>query len=225
MCTPPNHPPPAKEQVKHRHWSEPYVNVLLAWGGLALTKVVFWLAGLAEIAVILANQYPSCPASSIVLEHLLFPAASKHADDICLTLPAVIGSILVTTGGIIRGWCYRSLNRLFTFQLSIRPYHSLVTTGPYAFVRHPSYSAALVGFWGSHLVLFGHGGWVRESGVLSTAVGKVGVALWIFIFGFVMHAGCFYRVETEDKLLRDTFGKEWESWAKRVQWKLIPGVV
>jgi len=227
MFTPPNRAPSTKEQIKHHHWSERYLNIMLTLRWLDYVKAAFWLAGLAEIAVILANHYAYHSASSFVLEHLLFSAVSgsKNGDTIGLTVPAVIGSILVTAGGVIRAWCYRSLDRFFTFELSIRSKHSLVTTGPYAFVRHPSYSALFVGALGCVLVVFGHGGWVRESGVLSIAVGKVAAGLWILEVAFITHLLILYRVEREDNMLRETFGEEWDNWAKRVPWKLMPGVV
>jgi protein-S-isoprenylcysteine O-methyltransferase Ste14 len=75
------------------------------------------------------------------------------------------------------------------------------------------------------LVLFAPGGWVRDSGVLSTALGKVAAAIWIVIYGFITLVLVLQRTEAEDRLLRDKFGMEWVNWAKRVRWKLFPGVV
>lgn len=54
-----------------------------------------------------------------------------------------IGMVAVWIGGAIRIACYRELGRLFTYELTIREKHRLVTSGPYSIVRHPSYSKSL----------------------------------------------------------------------------------
>ncbi|KAF9644887.1 hypothetical protein BDM02DRAFT_829359, partial [Thelephora ganbajun] len=41
----------------------------------------------------------------------------------------------------LRLFSFRTLGRHFTYQLAILPSHKLVTTGPYAYIRHPSYVA------------------------------------------------------------------------------------
>ena len=63
-------------------------------------------------------------------------------------------------GGIIRHQCYESMGRLFTVERSIRTDHVLVTSGPYAVVRHPSYTGLLIVFIGMILI---HGTKVRIS--------------------------------------------------------------
>jgi protein-S-isoprenylcysteine O-methyltransferase Ste14 len=82
-----------------------------------------------------------------------------------MTTLQTLGSLLCILGALLRLWSYRTLGRFFTFQLSIREDHRLVTHGPYAYVRHPGYSAIILVFFGGALVLFSPGGWVRECGV------------------------------------------------------------
>ena len=36
--------------------------------------------------------------------------------------------------------------------------------------------------------------------------------------------GLLRRMQKEDELLEQTFGDEWEKWAEKVRWKLIPYV-
>ena len=51
---------------------------------------------------------------------------------------------MIALGGYIRWACYRALGRLFTFEMSIRDNHELVTDGPYGWVRHPAYTGILL---------------------------------------------------------------------------------
>ncbi|KAG2126910.1 hypothetical protein DEU56DRAFT_959007, partial [Suillus clintonianus] len=67
----------------------------------------------------------------------------------------------------IRLWCFRTLGRFFTFELGVRKGHKLVTTGPYAVVRHQSYAGAALLSIGLFIL---HGSWsslIRRSGVLN----------------------------------------------------------
>ncbi|KAG2123421.1 hypothetical protein DEU56DRAFT_745450, partial [Suillus clintonianus] len=66
---------------------------------------------------------------------------------------------------------------LFTFKLSVRTNHRLVTTGPYAIVRHPSYMRAHLQFMD---LLFLHGSrtsFLRRSGVLNIPELKMSVVV------------------------------------------------
>lgn len=65
-----------------------------------------------------------------------------------MTKWVVVGTLLATIGGYIRWTCYCALGRLFTFEMSIRDDHTLVTDGPYAWVRHPGYTGVLSTFIG-----------------------------------------------------------------------------
>jgi protein-S-isoprenylcysteine O-methyltransferase Ste14 len=56
----------------------------------------------------------------------------------------LLGTFLTGLGGYIRYSCYRELGRLFTFEMSIRKDHKLVTSGPYSIVRHPGYTGAVL---------------------------------------------------------------------------------
>ena len=59
-----------------------------------------------------------------------------------------IGFGIVAAGTLLRLTCYRYLGTLFTFDLTLFPKHTLVTAGPYGFVRHPAYLGSLLVFLG-----------------------------------------------------------------------------
>ena len=59
---------------------------------------------------------------------------------------------MASIGGLIRYKCYRAMGTLFTFEMSIRKGHMLITSGPYAIVRHPSYAGVILVVIGMFLV-------------------------------------------------------------------------
>jgi protein-S-isoprenylcysteine O-methyltransferase Ste14 len=80
--------------------------------------------------------------------------------------------------------------------------HQVISTGPYAFVRHPMYSGAIFYFLGLGMLL---GSW------WATAIGAVIVAL----FGL-------RAVWEENTLMAELPG--YTDYARRVRYRLIPGV-
>jgi len=135
----------------------------------------------------------------------------------------VIGVLLALTGGAVRIACYRELGRYFTFELTIRNNHELVTTGPYAIVRHPSYTGILFVSAGITICELASGSWWTETHALQGVVGKWIAFGWIaclFIKLFVIS-----RAPKEDAMLRETFGRKWEEYAIKVQHRFLPGLI
>lgn len=137
---------------------------------------------------------------------------------------SAIGGAMIVAGTLIRLTTYRYLGKFFKFEASIQKDHQLVTGGPYAFVRHPSYTGLILSHPGWVLWHFGEGSWVRESGMWNTFAGK------FVILGFFVSIICgmlylvLMRMKNEDDALRKQFGKNWDTWAKNVPYFLIPGV-
>ena len=128
-------------------------------------------------------------------------------------------------GGLIRLACYRTLGRLFTFELTIRTNHNLVDVGLYSLVRHPSYAGSLSIIMGVVLACVGPQSIIHQCGVFETST-----TLRIIQFLWVAYSGYFgisllRRVPVEEEDLRIQFGKEWEDYVARVPCRYIPGVV
>lgn len=134
----------------------------------------------------------------------------------------VIGAALTLFSTILRLWCYKTLGHLFTFEITIRPKHELITHGPYAYVRHPSYTGVYLTLIGSTCVLLAPGTWTAEQGV-HTPFGALLLCLWLLKCTFAFR-GTAVRLRAEDDLLHANFGEEWENYAKSVPFKLIPWV-
>lgn len=114
------------------------------------------------------------------------------------------------------------MKHLFTFEVSIREDHGLITSGPYSIVRHPSYTGMAVMYAGMAVWHTAPGAWVRECGIQTT-----GGRVFFGTFGTLMLAvlvALLKRVGQEDAALKKQFGREWIEWAGRVRYRLIPWV-
>lgn len=135
-----------------------------------------------------------------------------------------IGILFISLGTLIRVWCFRAMNKLFTFEATITKGHRLVTTGPYSVVRHPSYAGLLLMDVGILCWFSSRGSFLRESGVMATMAGKI----FFCSFGglmLVVLVALLKRATVEDAALREKFGDEWEEWARRVPYAFLPGIV
>lgn len=143
------------------------------------------------------------------------------------TTPLVmLGVLFVVSGTLLRLHCFRTLGKLFTFDLTIMPSHKLVTRGPYSYVRHPSYSGSLLVFFGIGLVNLTEGGWVVECGILGHGALGMGIRMAAFcalMIGWL--ALGIFRSRAEDAELRKHFGEEWIQYAGKIRWWFVPGIL
>jgi protein-S-isoprenylcysteine O-methyltransferase Ste14 len=113
------------------------------------------------------------------------------------------GLAVMWAGLALRTWSIVHLGGLFRAIVVIQRDHRLVTTGPYRYLRHPSYTGALVAALGFGVAL-GH--WT--SVVVLVAGWGIGIA---------------YRIRVEEAALRRAFGTRYEEYSARTR-RLIPGV-
>jgi protein-S-isoprenylcysteine O-methyltransferase Ste14 len=184
-------------------------------------QVCLWLAAGIESAVILARAYPSLTVSKIILESLLFEGSGSG---IRITAASSLGIILAVLGASLRAWCYQTLGKHFTFVLTMKKDQTLVTTGPYSVIRHPSYTGLAMVVIAIALLHATDGSWMRESGMLRTPLGQL-VFITFILFPVVGLVTLLARVKEEEAELRKQFKKEWEDWAIHVPYMLIPGII
>ena len=187
-------------------------------------KVTFCTLTLTKASLLVVQQM----SPSSILHGSLFtliPRSLLSADtsSLRLTPVAVAGCLIGALGGFIRVWCHRTLGRFFTWEVAVRDDHKLIIEGPYNIVRHPSYTGWYCVIAGNLLLLYSKGSLFVESGLLGTLVGKAVAACMTVYMGWVC-AGMLYRTKTEDELLRKEFGTEWDEWARKTPYRLIPGV-
>ena len=124
---------------------------------------------------------------------------------------------------ILRVWCYKALGSLFTFEVTIRPDHKLITSGPYGIVRHPSYTAMVFMGIGVILAVLCPGSYVSECGMMFTPAAGI-LVVWVVISGLSI-LSLFGRGRIEDEGLRKEFGDKWVSYSRAVPCRFIPGLV
>ena len=91
-------------------------------------------------------------------------------------------------------WTQAALGTRWSAQLQLREEHSLVTTGPYARVRHPLYTAMFA---------------------ISAAFALV-TAHWGFVaFGVLSIVMLLLRVSREERMMLDEFGPEYAAYMQR----------
>jgi protein-S-isoprenylcysteine O-methyltransferase len=106
----------------------------------------------------------------------------------------VIGFALSLYALVILAWVPRVLGRFLVPQAVVFPDHALVTSGPFRFVRHPSFSGALA-LW------------------LSTGLGTLNWLLIVLWLPLVLAKTIQARAEEE--LLHAKFGSVYEAYARQ----------
>lgn len=114
-----------------------------------------------------------------------------------------IGLAIIIIGIVFRWLIIRSLGKYFTVDVTIREDHKIKKDGLYYYLRHPSYTFALLTFLGLGLYL---NNWL--SLVLA------------FIPPFIAFS---YRIKIEEQALVEQFGDEYIQYRKTTK-KLIPFV-
>jgi protein-S-isoprenylcysteine O-methyltransferase Ste14 len=113
-----------------------------------------------------------------------------------------LGVVLFAAGGALRIWPVFVLGQRFSGLVAIQPGHTLVTSGVYGVIRHPSYLGLLTNSLGWSLAF--------RSGV--------GVLLTVLLIPPLLA-----RIRAEENLLRAHFGDEYQVYCSRTS-RLIPGI-
>ncbi|OSX59223.1 hypothetical protein POSPLADRAFT_1059428 [Postia placenta MAD-698-R-SB12] len=216
--TPPT--PPAQQSAVNK-FGQPDVGTRIGRKYSVLMLPLYWILTVCEVTAILASHYPSTTSTRLLA--ILAPHSATSALNIRITHIVIVGWALTCLGSLLRLLCFRTLGRFFTFELSLQEGHKLVTWGPYAVVRHPSYTGTLMVASGNLLYAFGAGSWWKECGLAFTSVGEL-IALLRLISFPSFFVSVPVRIAKEDRIFRKEFGAEWDAWARKTPNKLIPFV-
>jgi protein-S-isoprenylcysteine O-methyltransferase Ste14 len=113
-----------------------------------------------------------------------------------------LGVLIYAAGGVLRLWPVFVLGHRFSGLVAIQPEHTLVTTGIYRIIRHPSYVGLL-------LIMLGWGLAFRS-----------GAGLLLFA---LLIPPLLSRIRAEERLLETQFGDEYRAYVKHTS-RLLPGI-
>ncbi|KAH8100894.1 hypothetical protein BXZ70DRAFT_1007826 [Cristinia sonorae] len=222
---PPNKEPGLAERKRYQNNNKRLEFLtIIQWWFLPFIWVVLYTFHLSEIYVTLASVFPAIRSHALLsvllpTTRLIGPMSSRlHVSPTLL-----LGSFMCFFGCTLRYICYNTLGRQFTFELSLKKDHKLITHGPYSIVRHPSYIGSVIYFSGILIADFGAGSWFSVAGMWSTTFGRVLGTVWVCTVTFLL-TSLVSRVPKEDKVLREEFGMQWVEWANKTPYRLIPGV-
>lgn len=185
-----------------------------------LVFVVVMLCWFAFAGIFLFRKQPPSPPDQkrdrasiigVALQGLSYAIVwAVHRDAFTPILPgkellAIATSVLAIAAAMGSVWlilaAVKTLGKEWSVTARLVEGHKLATRGPYAYVRHPIYSGML--------------GMLLATGLATSHWGAILAALVIFLMGTMI------RVRSEERLLRQAFGKEFDDYAHRVR-TIIP---
>ncbi len=114
--------------------------------------------------------------------------------------PFWLGAAVSVAGLLFAVWAREHLGRNWSRSVTIKQDHELITTGPYAVVRHPIYTGILTGFLGMAIAI-------------SQVRGFIVVGLIFFVF--------WIKFRMEEKWMHSQFGETYAAYAGRTS-ALVP---
>ena len=128
-----------------------------------------------------------------ILRHRFFPRAPWTF---------ALGSTLTAAGVLFTVWARRHIGTNWSATVTIKEGHELVTTGPYAIVRHPIYAGLLLALVGTALA----------------------IAEWRAILAIALALVSFVRkLRLEERWMRQQFGESYRVYCQRTD-ALVPFV-
>ena len=114
------------------------------------------------------------------------------------------GIALMVLGIFLRQWSIALFGGFFSALVSVQEGQTIIRKGPYRYVRHPSYTGAIMIFTGIGLA------------ILSWGAVLVLLLACCFVYG--------YRIHVEEKALLEKFGEEYRAYMGETK-MLVPGVM
>jgi protein-S-isoprenylcysteine O-methyltransferase Ste14 len=108
---------------------------------------------------------------------------------------------LMLAGTALRWYSASLLGKYFTFDVAIHSGQTIIESGPYRYIRHPSYSGALLTLLGFGLALGNWAGLIAALGGLSAAYA--------------------YRIPVEEAALASALGEPYREYVRRTR-RLVP---
>jgi len=121
---------------------------------------------------------------------------ASPSDYVCEPLQLMVLMILILICYLIYVWATIQLG----FKFSNLTNRGIITSGPYAYIRHPAYTTKNVAWWLDNIYVF------------SNVWAMIGLGIWNFIY--------LMRGVTEERNLQTN--KKYRSYQKTVRYKYLP---
>jgi len=142
------------------------------------------------------------PVGSRIFRVLVFLIAM-----VLLLVPRIplswLGAAVTVSGLLFAVWARVHLGRNWSRSVTIKQDHELITTGPYAVVRHPIYTGILAGFFG-----------------MAIAISEVRGVIVFFLILLVF----WIKFRMEEKFMRSQFGEPYAAYIRKTS-ALVPYVL
>ena len=141
--------------------------------------------------------------STFIGFNLAYSLPAARFGEAALPVMLALGVIFFIGGLALRWYAILYLGRFFTVNVAIASDHRVIDSGPYRYIRHPSYSGAIAAFLGLGLLL---NNWAS---ILVILIPTLGVFLW--------------RMRIEEAALLAALGEAYRAYMGRTQ-RLIPAL-
>jgi len=111
---------------------------------------------------------------------------------------------LMVLGLILRTWAVVTLGKFFTWHVTVQENQKVIRNGPYRFIRHPSYTGAMLTYFFATIYLHS---WFS-----------------MIIAVFILPLAFMRRIKLEEMTLKQNLGQDYEQYCREVK-ALIPFVL
>ncbi|NJD60330.1 MAG: isoprenylcysteine carboxylmethyltransferase family protein [Anaerolineae bacterium] len=134
----------------------------------------------------------------IALAVVIWKPLPVHLSSIAEFIILLLGAVLYFPSLLLYLWGMHTLGSNFNassgFGVRLQQDHKLVTSGPFAYIRHPMYLGVILACWGGLLMYL----------------------TWTMLVYAIMMFGLIYRAHKEEAALFIEFGDTWEAYRQRV---------
>ena len=114
----------------------------------------------------------------------------------CFYMPnfiKILGIILLFGGEILFIWSHNTIGKFWNVTVDLKENHQLIMEGPYKYIRHPLYTASIISFIGTILI----------------------ISTWLLAILFIIYLIAYYfMAKQEEKILLEKFGERYKEYIK-----------
>ncbi|KAG2148216.1 uncharacterized protein EDB93DRAFT_382499 [Suillus bovinus] len=168
--------------------------------GLPITKAISWTIAFTELAITTSHAMDT--------NIFIFPnglqaviGSLRAIQDVPVTSPFLFGTSLIVIGTFIRWRCFRNRGQFFTFELSVRKGHQVITNRPYGVVRHLSHARAVLLSIGQFILHGSLSSLVRRSRISNVPALKA-IAVVALMGRMIVIVCLIIKIRHEDQMVR-----------------------